>query len=43
MAELSMAWTEACEPFLYDDITSATWEQVSAFPTLDREDRQQQM
>ena len=34
MAELSTAWTEACEPFLGDDITSVTWEQVSAFPNL---------
>jgi hypothetical protein len=33
-AELSTAWTESCEPFLDDDITSVTWEQVSAFPTL---------
>jgi hypothetical protein len=33
-AELSTVWTEACEPFLDDDITSVTWEQVSAFPIL---------
>jgi hypothetical protein len=34
MAELSTAWSEACEPFLDDDITSVAWEQVSAFPIL---------
>jgi hypothetical protein len=34
MAELSRAWTEVCEPFLDDDISSVTWEQVSAFPIL---------
>jgi hypothetical protein len=33
-AELAAAWTEACEPLLDDDITSVTWDQVSAFPTL---------
>jgi hypothetical protein len=32
--ELGIAWAEACEPYLGDDITSVTWEQVSAFPTL---------
>jgi hypothetical protein len=34
MAELSTVWAEACEPFFDHDITSVTWEQVSAFPTL---------
>jgi hypothetical protein len=33
-AELGTAWTKACEPFLGDDITSVTWENVSAFPDL---------
>jgi hypothetical protein len=33
-AQLAAAWIEACEPFLDDEITSVTWEQVSAFPTL---------
>jgi hypothetical protein len=32
--DLALAWTQSCEPFLDDDITSVTWEQVSAFPTM---------
>jgi hypothetical protein len=34
MSELSSVWAEACEPFFDDDITSVTWEQVSAFPAV---------
>lgn len=33
-AELGVVWTKSCEPFLGEDITSVTWEHVSAFPTL---------
>jgi hypothetical protein len=31
---LSEAWHVACEPFLEDDISMVTWDQVAAFPMV---------
>jgi hypothetical protein len=31
---LNKAWHLACEPFLAGDISTVTWQQVEAFPTL---------
>jgi hypothetical protein len=32
--DLGEAWRQSCEPYLTEDISTVTWEQVQAFPTV---------